>query len=373
MKTIKHHFRQKIFSLFLFLVSFTASWAQIPFGYYDNAEGKSERELKTALHNITRNGHIELDFNANNARFWWDNYFRRTDWHPPTTSHPNGFFWCMYSTDSLTIYIDGNHQNREHAMPRSWWSIGTSPNIDYGFANGDLHNLFPANQTANAAKSNFPLGVVANITFNNSVVRVGRSAINIPGYSGSVFEPPNEYKGDFARTYLYMVTRYENYAHRWRSIGTSTMLQNNTYPTLTTYAINLLLEWHRADPVSDKERNRNDSVYQIQRNRNPFIDHPELAEHIWGNRVGTAWFRNSTIAEFGINYLSSNVIEVSVSRRGNEAVRYEIYSVTGLRLLSGTLPGNNTLTLNDLNNGMYILVVYAGNQRYTARILVGRR
>ena len=368
MKNIKHHYMRTTFSLFLFLASFAAVWAQIPVGYYDSAEEKSMQELKTALHHIIKTGHIELDFNANNARFWWDNYFKQADWHP------DGYFWDMYSTDRHATYLGGTIQNREHCMPRSWWQIGTGSNIDYGEANGDLHNLYPANEAANSAKSNFPLGITANTTFNNGVVRVGSSAIAIGGYTASVFEPANEYKGDFARTYMYMVTRYENYSNRWRSTGTSTMLQNNTYPTLTTYAINLLMDWHRNDPVSQKEIDRNNAVQRIQQNRNPFIDHPDLAEYIWGSYKGESWLPGATIAEFGVFYPNGvgDRIEISVSRRAGERIHYEIYSITGLQLLSGELPANNTLTLTELSNGMYILAVYAGSQRHTVRILVGR-
>ncbi len=119
----------------------------------------------------------------------------------------------------------------------------------------------------------------ANPSFTNGVVKVGKSAY--PGYSGTVFEPANEYKGDFARCYMYMVTCYEDYATRWTSTGTSSMLGNNTYPTFKPYAINLLMEWHRNDPVSSKEINRNNAVDNIQRNRNPFIDFP-----VWLNIYG---------------------------------------------------------------------------------------
>jgi endonuclease I len=363
------------FSISLFLALFTVVWAQIPAGYYDAAEGKSERELKTALHRIIRE-HTNLVFTANNTNLWWNTYFRATDWHP------DGYFWDMYSTHRRATYMGGTVQNREHAMPRSWWSIGTGANIDYGEANSDLFNLFPADQPANEAKSNFPLGVVANATFSNGVTKVGSSAIS--AYRGSVFEPADEYKGDFARTYMYMVTRYEDYgaANRWRSTGTASMLQNNTYPTFSPYAVNLLLEWHRNDPVSEKERNRNNAVQQFQKNRNPFIDHPELAEHIWGNLRTVTWIPGAlvTIAEFGVFYPKgvSNVVEISVSRREGESVHYEIYSITGLKLLLGELTDINAnknfeLTLTDLSDGMYILMIYSGTQRHTARILVGNK
>ena len=139
---------------------------------------------------------------------------------------------------------------------------------------------------ANQAKSNWPLGKVdmtASTKYNNGVSIVGYPVTGQGGGSQSVFEPADEYKGDFARTYFYMVTCYQDLT--WVT-KYSWMMEQNTYPTLKGWASKLLLEWHRNDPVSEKEINRNEVVYSIQNNRNPFIDHPELAEYIWGNKVG---------------------------------------------------------------------------------------
>ena len=263
--------KKNILFLLIGIVTSISLFAQIPVGYYDTADGKSAAALKTSMHQIIQN-FIDLDFTGFSAAYWGENYFRRSDWHA------NGYFWDMYSTNQRVVYNSGM-MDREHCMPRSWW--GTSEY--YGRANSDLNNLYPADGVANGRKSNYPLGETANHAWTNTVVKVGRNSFSTD-YTGYVFEPADEYKGDFARTYLYMVTSYEDYAARWQDNGITSMLNNETYPVFKPWAIDLLLKWHRNDPVSQKERNRNDSVFVLQQNRNPFIDIPDLVEYIWGNK-----------------------------------------------------------------------------------------
>ncbi|MDE5929628.1 MAG: endonuclease, partial [Muribaculaceae bacterium] len=172
--------------------------------------------------------------------------------------------------------------NREHSFPKSWWGGSTSVS-----AYVDLNHLYPSEARANQAKSNYPLGTVdrtSSIKFDNGITTVGYPVQGQGGGAGFVFEPDDEYKGDFARTYFYMVTCYQNLTWSY-----TFMVNQNTYPTLNNWSANLLMKWHREDPVSEKETMRNEQVYQIQNNRNPFIDHPELAEYLWGNRVGEAF------------------------------------------------------------------------------------
>jgi len=266
----KEIFKYLICSFFAFYAFNFGVKAEIPAGYYDAADGKSGAELKTAVHRIVQN-FINLDFDGFSALHWGDNYFKSSDWHP------DGYYWDMYSDIQRNEYDSGLF-DREHCMPRSWW--GTS--VDYGRANGDLNNLFPAESAANGRKSNLPLGQTTNPTWTNNVVKVGPNSFS-SAYTGNVFEPADEYKGDFARTYLYMVTSYEDYNIRWKDDGMS-MLNNETYPVFKDWAISLLLNWCRQDPVSQKEINRNDSVFKLQQNRNPFIDIPDLVEYIWGNK-----------------------------------------------------------------------------------------
>ena len=256
--------------------------------------------LKTAIHDQIR-VHTYLDFDDKaTARSWWGNYFKRTDWHP------NGYYWDMYSNNQHSEYLGGKVQNREHCMPRSWW--GKKDKYASYDANGDLHNLYPADYAANAAKSNLPLGEVGIARFDNGVVKVGQNTYP-KGYKGQVFEPSDEYKGDFARIYFYMITCYEDYSYDWRDYATKSMLQKGTYPAFQAWAIDMLLKWHRNDPVSKKEMNRNEEVYKIQGNKNPFIEHPELVEYIWGNKTKeTFLFTNETTSSRKINSNYLNIV-----------------------------------------------------------------
>jgi endonuclease I len=230
-------------------------------------------ELKTALHDIVKN-HTTLNYGS----LW--TIFRETD------ALPNDRVWDMYSNIERYYYQGASGLNREHSFPVSWW--GGSHNLPIYT---DINHIFPSDAVANNAKSNYPLGVVSGtVFFDNGVTKVGNASYS--GYSGRVFEPADQYKGDFARAYLYVVTRYEDYFSLWRY---NWMLQNNTYPVFNDWSVNLLLEWHRNDPVSVKEIERNRAVFNNQYNRNPFIDYPELVEHIWGNKMNEPFM----IEDFG--------------------------------------------------------------------------
>lgn len=169
--------------------------------------------------------------------------------------------------------------NREHSLPKSWW--GGDQNEAYT----DLFHLYPSEADANSAKSNYPLGEVETATFYNGVSKVGYAYQGQGGGASKVFEPADEYKGDFARTYFYMATCYQDYTWKY-----TYMMIQGTYPTLKEWAVDLLLDWARKDPVSQKEIDRNEAVYLIQGNRNPFIDFPELAEYIWGSRTTETFY-----------------------------------------------------------------------------------
>jgi endonuclease I len=349
---------KKIYLLFFILLISAVVFAQAPSDYYKNAEGKSQGDLKTALHDIIRQ-HEYLDYNSS-TYIWWYTYFKTTDWHP------GGYFWDMYSTDQYADY-NGGRQNREHCMPRSWWLL----NGNYGDANGDLHNLQPSNAEANSAKSNYPLGEVDNITYANGVIKTGEGPTYSPSYRGALFEPADEYKGDFARIYMYMATCYEDFRSRWTSLGYRTMLERNAYPTFTDNAINLLLKWHREDPVSAKETNRNDAVYGIQGNRNPFVDNPELVEYIWGNKMNGKWGGAESVfyEDFTVSVNREGTqLSILVSAKNGDILTYQIFSIEGLLVDSQKISAyRSSIDISSLNNGMYVLAVYLNNYRYTTK------
>lgn len=262
---------KSIYALVCSLAMAFGAMADVPQGYYSSLKGKRDADLKNALHTLLYNHTLVSSYSD------LPQYFRKTDVYPPGNSR-YGQWWDMYSDIPLyTRSFAG--LNREHSFPKSWW--GGSQNTP---AYTDLNHLYPSEAQANMAKSNYPLGEVQNASFDNGITRVGTPVAGQGGGAKAVFEPADEYKGDFARTYFYMVCCYQNL--HW---AYTYMVNNNTYPTLNSWSVDLLLKWNREDPPSQKEFDRNEQVYRVQANRNPFIDFKDLAEYIWGNRKGQAF------------------------------------------------------------------------------------
>lgn len=252
------------------LTLFSAS-AQIPSGYYSTATGTGAA-LKTQLYNIIK-GHTALSYSA-----LWTAY-------QYTDRKADGTLWDMYSNCSFTYATDqcGGYTNecdcynREHSWPKSWFNDATPMYTD-------LFHIVPTDGKVNGMRSNYPFGTVSSPTYTSgNGSKLG--PCSFPGYTGIVFEPVDEYKGDFARNYFYMATRYENIISSWHSndVNAEAILQPNSFPVFEEWFVNLLITWHNADPVSQKEIDRNNVIYtNYQHNRNPFIDHPEYVAAIWG-------------------------------------------------------------------------------------------
>lgn len=252
-----------IFISFLSIVSVAQS------SYYQSIDGvKGGAALKTALYDLIK-VHERIDYGSGAAATW--GAFYTTDRNPATNQ-----VYDMYSAEVRYFGEKGeaiSGMNIEHSVAKSWW--GSTKNDAYC----DLHHLNPSDADANSRKGNYPLAELETESWNNGVTYVGKATIN--GSSVSAFEPCDEYKGDFARTYMYMFTCYQNltYKYTWMNY------ENSTYPTFKPWAVELLLKWHKQDPVSQKEIDRNNAVYGIQGNRNPYVDYPQLAEYVWGDSV----------------------------------------------------------------------------------------
>ena len=283
---------KKITTLLLVTVACMTAWADIPTGYYANAIGKQDEALMTALEGIIYT-HSQLGYN-----FLWDCY-------PYTDAGDDGYYIDMYSTSKYNhesahpggaSYV-GQGLNREHSFPKSWFGGEVYPMYT------DLMMIIPADAFVNQRRSNDPYGVCNGsdaITYTNEDLgvtmlgKLGTSTYN--GYTQKVYEPDDEYKGDFARIYFYMVTCYKSAIHEWPGSDQLDYAANG-YKAFSDWSIQMLMEWHRADPVSPKEIARNEAVYSSkdgnieygQGNRNPFVDHPELAEYIWGTKQNTIW------------------------------------------------------------------------------------
>ena len=250
----------------------------MPEGYYDRIEGKKDAELKSALSACIR-PHTVIPYGSGKNSTWEVFYYSDRD--------ENGYCMDMYCDSWKKLNNPGDVAsgcNIEHSFAKSWWN-GTKND-----AYKDCYHLNPSNQGANSSRSNYPLGVpTMNIKDQSKTgsLRVGKATYEDETFW--VFEPKDEYKGDFARAYFYMATCYGDEL-TWRldnkDVGSKFAMQNDTYLEFRDWEIEVLLTWHRQDPVSEKELKRMDAVSNFQHNRNPFIDYPCLAEYIWGNKKG---------------------------------------------------------------------------------------
>jgi endonuclease I len=261
--------RLSLICLLLVLASLPAT-AQPPDGYYSSADGLTGKALQQALHDI-----IDEHTSVTYADLW--TCFQNTD------KKPDGTVWDMYSdipggnpaytftfiTGQCGDYSkEGDCYNREHSFPKSWFN-------DAAPMYTDLFHIYPTDGWVNNKRGNLPYGETSDPSWtstNGSMV--GPSSVS--GYEGVVFEPVDEYKGDFARTYFYMATRYYGEDSQWPGSDMTDGAQPKEW------ALAMLLAWHRADTVSTKETDRNNEVYKYQQNRNPFIDDPDFVEKIWG-------------------------------------------------------------------------------------------
>lgn len=281
--------RISLLALLFCLVILTIQAEVMPAGYYNAIQGKADDELKTALFQIIKGGE-RLQYGTNEYHTTTkvqngDTLWRKGDLEAYGTWHgfqladqlSNECVWDMYSSTKRYFPIQGGSaagMNIEHCLPKSWW--GSTENDAYK----DLYHLNPADQAANNNKSNFPPGNLQDHNkLDNGVFFMGKDT----QWGGYAFSIIDEYKGDFARAYFYVATAYHDM--KWDT-KYAQYVTNDSYLTFTPYLIEVLLQWHRIDPVSEKEINRLDAISSIQHNRNPFIEYPELVEYIWGNKQG---------------------------------------------------------------------------------------
>lgn len=336
-------------------------FATIPQGYYTTLNSKQSAALKTELHNILMADTSRYYSYGSGTNHTWNGFYI-TDRDTITNlvidmySDSLRYFASDYITQNYPGF--GTKIHIEHSLPKSWW--GGHEWAAYK----DLNHLFPADGSTNLSKNDNPLGIVSGTpTKNNGVSKIGPG--NYPDYTGNVFEPADQYKGDFARAYFYMATAYEHYKNLWVTSKPENIMQNNTYPVFKTWAVQLLLQWHRQDPVSPKELTRNAKVYSIQGNRNPFIDYPELAEYIWGNMVGTSWYITTSIQnplsnEFDFIFNSTNSCFTVISDT-NVPIAFAIYTINGQKVVQDKSFTNFKTQIPILKQGIYLIEINSIN------------
>ena len=296
------HFKEKKFSRilllsFFFYINNNSSFSQAPAGYYNAANGLNCSALKTALKNIITTGNSPKTYGD-----LWTQY-QLTDVKPRTVGTGSAnVIYDIYSakpgqTDPYQFTpgngtggqqdqgsggtSEGQFYNREHSVPKSWYSGNTAVN---GIAT-DYMYVIPADKYVNGKRGDMPYAEVATAsqTFLNGS-KIGTSSVaGITGdASNKVFEPIDSFKGDVARSFFFFVTRYQDVMPTLTPSSTpSQAFAYNTFPSVTIPYLKLMIKWNNLDLVSEKERTRNNGAYSFQGNRNPFIDRPELVDSVW--------------------------------------------------------------------------------------------
>ena len=350
--------------------------AQTPAGYYDSATG-SGYTLKTQLKEIidanndglateyqsTDNGYAGLytTFANSDIDLYYENNGTLLDMY---SENPSGIdsYEYTYGTnqdDGSGGTSEGEKYNREHIIPQSVFN-SNSP------MKNDAHFVVPSDKYVNAQRGNLPFGVVQtpNYTSSNGSKRgnnlnSGYSA----GYASTVFEPIDEFKGDIARMYFYFATRYEDDIASFTSYDM--FINNSSDQVFDITFLNILYQWHTQDPVSTREIDRNNAIFNSQNNRNPFIDNPSYVENIWSTLLST---ENFTKEDFQIypNPVKNNILYVKTKQN----VDYTIYDVLGKKVLKGQLTKNNSkINLSTINKGVYIIQLKTRDESVTKKVV----
>ena len=326
------------------LFSVANIFAQIPTGYYDGTAGLTGAALKTKLWEIIKNGHQDKGYDG-----LWTAYYTtdRDKYYENDNSLLDMYSEKPTSTDSYNFTLgsnqcgvggnynsEGDCYNREHTIPQSSFNDGYP-------MRSDVHHVLPTDGYVNNRRGTYPYGVVASSSWTSTNgSKLGSSAVN--GYSGTVFEPIDEFKGDFARIIFYFATRYENII----STVSFPMFGNSAYPGISSWSLPMLLQWHTNDPVSEKEIDRNNAAYSFQGNRNPFIDHPEYINSIWGTTTPDTE-APSTPTNLIVTGSTSSTISLSWTASTDNIIvaAYDIYVDGTLK----TFSASNSATVTGLN------------------------
>ncbi|SEW16999.1 Por secretion system C-terminal sorting domain-containing protein [Chryseobacterium wanjuense] len=328
--------------------------AQIPAGYYDGTAGLTGYALKSKLHDIISAKNINWHYGD------LTNYYNQTDLdkyydHDATNTTilldiyseiPTGPDSYEYTTANIigSAGSEGLGWNREHMMPQSTF-YSNYPMYS------DMFYVVPTDARINQLRSNYPYGIVGSTiyyTFTNTS-RIGNCAIPGVTYTGRVYEPINEFKGDVARSLLYFAVRYEgklgtfNFNNNANPASDTNPLDGTEERSYDPAYIAMLLQWHNQDPVSQREIDRNNVVYTLQKNRNPFIDNPAWVNTIWGQTPDAA--APETPTNVAVTQNSAYFATLSwAPSSSTDVIGYKIYQ-------NGTLVGatkNTTFSIDHL-------------------------
>ena len=325
------------------LFSVANIFAQIPTGYYDGTVGLTGAALKTKLSSIISSGHQTKSYDALDDEYPnsdKDSYYEKDgtvlDIYSENPTETDPYVYQFGVKKCGNYKIEGDCYNKEHIFPQGYFNKA-SPMVS------DIHHIVPTDGKVNGMRSNFPFGNVGSSVSYTSKNGSKLGTSNSVNYSGKVFEPINEFKGDVARMIFYFATRYEA---KLKDFDANDILTNTSFPGIQSWELEVLKQWHTQDPVSQREIDRNNAAYTYQGNRNPFIDHQEYVALIWGTTTPDTE-APSTPTNLIVTGSTSSTISLSwtASTDNIMVATYDIY-------LDGTLKtssSSNSITVTGLN------------------------
>lgn len=371
----------KKITLFVFLLIASLAIAQIPAGYYDAAVGTGYT-LKTQLKTIISNGHIDQGYSALDNEYSnsdADNYYDAggsntvLDMYSENPSGVDPYNYAFITNKCGNYNSEADCYNKEHIFPQGFFDQNTP-------MRSDIHHVTPTDGRVNGFRSNYMFGEVgtnlvsqsgiSNPTMNGS--KLGNCIY--PGYTGTVFEPIDEFKGDIARMLLYFAVRYED---NWNDSGwdshsiANNPLNGTSNQFYETWYINLLYDWHVNDPVNQREIDRNNAAYTYQGNRNPFIDHTEWVNEIWGSVLAV---EDYVASDFNIHPNPTYSSTVYINKGNNNIKQLELYSISGKLILSKKIDTQHSvITLDHLDkvaSGMYLLKIHTDKNNVVKKLVI---
>ena len=365
----------------LFLLSITFGFAQIPAGYYSTATG-SGYTLKTQLYNIINNN-TNSSTNQDYGDLWtlytqpafrdtyYDNDNSLLDIYSEILTAQETFGNYPYTSTSEqcgSYSGEGSCYNREHVLPQSVFSSNYP-------MQSDAHFVLPSDGYVNGQRSDLPFGVVNSATWTSTNGSKRGSNLNSgysAGYTGTVFEPIDEFKGDIARALLYFGTRYENQISGWSYV----MFNSGTgvnQPVYTSTFLNILLTWHLNDPVSAYEIAKNNAVYTFQGNRNPYIDHPEYVCQVYVTQcapLSTNDFTTLNNISIYPNPTSNGAFSISSTEQLKSITVYNVNGQIIQEIKNPNTVTTETYNVNNLSTGFYLVQLASENGSVTKKVIV---
>ncbi len=368
-------------ALLITLLLATAGLADPPPGYYATVDASSEGALRATLHDVI-DGHTKIPYTASSTDTW--DVLELADQDPLDA----GRVLDVYRNRSFPKYGGGNNSyNREHTWPNSYgfpddgWS-----NLPYS----DCHHLFLCDIAYNGARGSRVFDHCASgCTAYPTDVHDGVSGVNYTRNDApqGVWETWHDRRGDVARAMFYMDIRYEGDTGSEPDLiltdDLALIMSSQTgdnEPVGYMGYVSVLLEWHEQDPVDDRERLRNDVVFQYQGNRNPFIDHPEWVDLLFGDGLTDAPDLAVPAAAAHIASVHPNPFnprtEVVFSLPRPGSARVAVYGLDGRRvatLWEGERPaGEHRVTWDGrgLASGAYVVRLQSGGAVSTQKVLL---